>query len=73
MSEMGARRMLAILDQTKKETHWTLSQMNSFAETVWAITDGFMMYFLSTTPKQNPNFYGKEALKAAARIFKVQG
>ncbi len=70
MTEMGFNRTHSVLLGAKKEMGWDEGEVKSLSLSVWAITDGLMLYHLSTQPRKDRQFFRKEALRIVALLFR---
>lgn len=61
MTEMGFNRTYSVLLGAQKEMGWDTGEVKSLSLSVWALTDGLMLYHLSTKPRKDRQFFRKEA------------
>lgn len=70
MTGMGFNRTLAILKGVQKKKGWSESEIANLSLTIWAITDGMMIYHLSTDSRSDPQYFRKQAIMAVSNLLK---
>jgi hypothetical protein len=60
----------SVLLGAQKEMGWDANQVRSLSLSVWVLTDGLMLYHLSTKPKKDRQFFRKEALRIVTMLFR---